>query len=961
MSHVLCISGLLSIVLGNALLANEELLAEAETELQLGDYQDAQKWFQKLIGQDDLNEDLLVPAIFGMSRVHAEQGEYEKAVDVLKRGVDRVEKSSRLWARLAEIHLETGEHAQARREIRKALDLDSQDLLALLVNAHLLTESGKLEEATEQFRSFVRVYNRLQPTDWQTLVTIGNGAAVYARWESVSQIFRFVVNTLCPDALKDNGDCWQAYVLSGNLLLEKYNEGQALPEFQSALEINPQCVEALVSMAHASLQDSKLDLAEGFAKQALKTNPNHVNALLVLAAVGILSEDEAAAEENLQKALKINPLKQETLGYFAALDILQNRELTPQQCEQILSSQGGESKTEFTEIWTELTQRNPKPGAFLETIAATLDARRKYDHAEVFYRKAIDVMPQLSGPQTSLGMLYMRTGRVAEAQQILDSAFEADPFHVRVSNMRKLINVLNGYDAIASDHFVVRAAESDQLLAKMVSEYLEEIYPELTERYGFEPPVRSQFEIYSSAKDQSGHAWFSTRMIGLPWIQTVGASTGKIVAMTSPNESEEKFNWMRVIRHEFVHVLTLQKTNFNIPHWFTEAISVTEENIAMPVDWHRLLLKRFDNNSLFELATINNGFQKPEGPDDWTLAYCQSFLYAQYMQQEFGEEALRKLLDAYCVTGVTEEALQSAFDIPLDTFETGYRQFIEAKVRSSRNQLPPEVLNFEQAQKLVEESPEDSAAHAQLALAMYAAVGFEQPVLDLIETALKLDSGDPLASALKASHLLSNDNTDEALKVLASSSGSSTQSPIFLRVQAAAFEKAGRIEEAEQVLKLAMARFPLEPRFPKQLNELYELSGAEAEKKAVSLKKLASLDYDDISSRKSLARLYFSTKQYPEAIRWAKEGIAVDALDAETHRILADSYFKNQQTEQGISAYENLLMLDQTTFDDRLQFAKLLRKAKQFDQAKSVLRKLLNEDPDHVEAKTLLKLTERGL
>ena len=59
-------------------------------------------------------------------------------------------------------------------------------------------------------------------------------------------------------------------------------------------------------------------------------------------------------------------------------------------------------------------------------------------------------------------------------------------------------------------------------------------------------------------------------MVGLPFIGTVGACAGKMVALTSPGELAEKYNWARVLRHEFMHVLNLQQTDFNIPHWFTE-------------------------------------------------------------------------------------------------------------------------------------------------------------------------------------------------------------------------------------------------------------------------------------------------------------------------------------------------------------------------------------------------------
>ena len=54
--------------------------------------------------------------------------------------------------------------------------------------------------------------------------------------------------------------------------------------------------------------------------------------------------------------------------------------------------------------------------------------------------------------------------------------------------------------------------------------------------------------------------------MGLPYVGTVAACTGRVIAMASPNDVRSKYNWARVLRHEFVHVVNLQQTSFNIPH-----------------------------------------------------------------------------------------------------------------------------------------------------------------------------------------------------------------------------------------------------------------------------------------------------------------------------------------------------------------------------------------------------------
>ena len=37
------------------------------------------------------------------------------------------------------------------------------------------------------------------------------------------------------------------------------------------------------------------------------------------------------------------------------------------------------------------------------------------------------------------------------------------------------------------------------------------------------------------------------------------------------------YDWLRVVRHEYTHTITLSRTNNRIPHWFTEACAVSQE------------------------------------------------------------------------------------------------------------------------------------------------------------------------------------------------------------------------------------------------------------------------------------------------------------------------------------------------------------------------------------------------
>ena len=167
-----------------------------------------------------------------------------------------------------------------------------------------------------------------------------------------------------------------------------------------------------------------------------------------------------------------------------------------------------------------------------------LEERNKQAEAERYLREAIRVMPRLPGPQAELGLLYMRMGREDEARRVLKEAFAADPFHLRVKNNLDVLDVLDTLRAVRTEHFVVKFdGKADKQLGRYAVRHIDAVYPELCKLFGYQPPERPLVEIFNAAEGLDGHQWFSARMIGLPYLDTVAACTGGIVAMASPNDA----------------------------------------------------------------------------------------------------------------------------------------------------------------------------------------------------------------------------------------------------------------------------------------------------------------------------------------------------------------------------------------------------------------------------------------
>lgn len=921
--------------IGIAAIAAGAELDEARQLLLRGRYAEASERYVALAEQHP------VAAALGQARAKTATGEADEAVAILTAAAEQHGDDADLRAELAWLALERGDHDAADHWTADALEQDGDCLAARWVQAELLRLSGKLDEAQAAYGWFVDYYNANEIDDADSLRWIGLAAAQYARWKRLTDQFTFLVNELYPDALELDPNYWPAAYETGRLFLEKYNQQEAAKAFKAALAINPQAAEVHVALGQLALQTYDLDEAQRRADLALEINPRSLGARLIEADVrmAIFQVDEAI--EMLDKARDLNPLSEATLGRLAAAYLVADG--MPDDLEG----------TRAGELIATVSERNPHAGEFFHVAAVRLEDRRQFAAAEHFFRQALHRMPQLIGPRSGLGMMYMRLGREEEAREVLEESFEIDPFNVRVSNTLKVLEVLDDYETLETEHFILKFDPEDHLQARYAARHLERIYPKLCEWLGYEPADKSLFEIFRKARNTNGHGWFSARMVGLPYIGTVGACAGKMVAMVSPNDMPRKFNWARVLEHEFVHVINLQQTNNNIPHWFTEALAVWNEGYPRPQDWNELLAARHQKNELFNLDTINFGFIRPQSSDDWTLAYCQAELYAEYIMANHGDGAIARLLDAYADGLNTSEALDQALGVDQDEFERGYRQHLDALVAELSTSGPETKLTLAELERAVAAKPDDADLVAKLAYEQVRRKAYPQ-ARQSAERALRIAPGHPQATYVLARlQILIGDNA-RAVELLQSVIDPDDPQENVLALLAALRLKAEDYAEAARWYELAARRWPHRTDWTKSLARVYLLSGDEANLRGV-LARLAETDGDDVTYRKKLAQMALDRQDYEDAVHWSEQALEIDVLDAEIHRMLAAGHAGCGRYGEAIEEYD--VAVELAPDDPSLHFglADALVQAGQTDRARGVLEKLLEMNPEYPGADVLLE------
>ena len=395
-------------------------------------------------------------------------------------------------------------------------------------------------------------------------------------------------------------------------------------------------------------------------------------------------------------------------------------------------------------------------------------------------------------------------------------------------------------------------------------------------------------------------------MIGLPFLGTVAASTGRIVALVSPGEMQSHggFAWARTLKHEMTHIFNLQQTGYNIPHWFTEGLAVNNEKIPLPYRWTLLLRRRAAANTLMDLNTVNAGFARAMDGDECQLAYCQSLLYVEYMLSLKGGDALKQMVAAYVDDPSTEDAIRKVFGVSQAEFEQGYTAFLRKRIDATPVLAAAESEKLDELEKAHRQQPGDAAAAARLALA-YLQRGAKKEAADLADEALKLQPKQQLATYVQV-RLQKAGAPKEAMAELEGCLDRKAPEPLVLNLLAGLKLKAEKYDEAAELYALGERLDPANPQWPAGRARVY-LAAGEKQNLARALARYAEIEPDDLPSRKKLAELALERREAAVARRWATEALNIQVEDADVHRLLASALVDLNELDAAIEQFETAI------------------------------------------------------
>jgi tetratricopeptide (TPR) repeat protein len=868
------------IVLGTAAFLDAASLDDARLRWLKGNYEEAQEQYESLLKDPKLAS----PAAIGLSRAHQSQGKYDKALDVIDKAIKTLPKDADLLARRAELLHLRGRWDEADKAVSAALAAKDKHLLAHWVRAQLYRDRGEVKKAEEEVKVVVRIYSEVVDTpneikDSDSLVIVGLASAENARWNSISDEFQVILEDLYGDAIKKEKTFWPAELQSGLLLLEKYNRGEALDAFDKALTINPNAAEALTAKGVAALMRFEFKDAERFAERALKINPWLPEALRLRADVYLGTGDVSSARKELERARKISPRDERTLGRLAA-------------CELLSRNDKG-----VAALAAEIEKYDSKPALFYYELGERLEERRRFDLAEKYYKQAAGLRPHLPGPLNSLGMLYMRLGKEQEAESLLEKGFQADKFNVRVKNMRTVLRHLKQYTPLRTKHFVLmHDPKTDPVLARYMADYLEQIYAELAKKFNYKPEGPILIEVFRT------HEMFSGRTVALPDLHTIGACTGKVITMVSPNEKTSKgkparkpFNWSRVIRHEIVHIFNLAQTNYLVPHWFTEGLAVSNEGFPRPPTWNKLLVERYQADKLLDLDTIDLGFIRPRDPLEWQQAYLQAQLYIEYIEKTHGPASIGKLLASFAKGRNAVEALAEVCKVDRAAFEKGYKAYLGEVVKKVRGKAAPKRKTIEELREALKKDENDPDTNAELAYRLLNTKRAE--ARKLAEKAIEKKSDHPRANYVLAMLARRAADTKQEKALLEKALNRKDPDPLVLKALGKIYYDSNEFARAAEMFELGRRLDPYDRDWLLELARVYAQT-SDRDKQISVLEDLVPTDADDLDRRVRLARLLIEAGKHKEAEKYARQALEIDVLNKEARESLFQALKVLKKTDE---------------------------------------------------------------
>lgn len=643
----------------------------------------------------------------------------------------------------------------------------------------------------------------------------------------------------------------------GRLFLERFNPEDAAALFQEALAIKKDHAGALVGLAMVAADGFEAKAVE-FAEQALAADPKLIEARELLARLALEDSNPQKAAEEADKALAISPRALDAMAIHATIDWLSDRSETP---------------------WIgRILAQDPKYGQAYELAGRLFVLNRRYEEGIRFYRKAIEIAPELWSARAQLGINLMRLGFDQEARTQLEDCYTNHYRDAATVNSLRLLDSYKNFVTLRTGNTILKLHKKEaELLKPYFEAELKRAIATYEKKYGMKLEQPVQLEVYPDHED------FAVRTMGLPGLGALGVTFGYVVAMDSPSGRRAgTFHWASTLWHELSHVFILSATKHRVPRWFTEGMAVYEETAVSPEWGDRLdpqVISALKHKKMLPILELDKGFVRPTYPAQVVVSYFQAGRVCGFIAQEWGFDKLMAMMREFARNVPTGDVIKEELGVSPEEFD---RRFLAALDKETKTV----VEGFETWRKGLREVADlAKAGNHQQVIEKSAAIREIYP--DYVEAGSLYE--------FRADAFRALNQKTEAIRELEAYAKTGGRSPEPLKKLAAMLVESGRSAEASTVLDRLNYINPVDEDLHRRLGDLWfagnNIEGAIREYGAV----VAQKPLDPAMAHYNLAKAYRAANRPAQA----REELLLSLEAAPGYRPAQKMLLQLSQSEQG--------------------------------------------------------------
>jgi len=851
-------------------------LAAGREALAASKYADAEAHFRAALNGPKRGE-----ATLGLAETQLTTGRYDEAIKTARGAASGKTKGDAAYFE-GEALRRQGKLDEAEAALRK-VEKEPEARRARLLLGEVMLEKGDEKAAEAALMALVEDYNddRITKTDGVGLSYVGRAAHLLRAPKDANDAFNESERVLKNDP--------QTLLWRAELFLEKYDPGHAEEVTKEVLAKAPDHPDALVTMAFVKLDQAfDFDEAERLAKKALSINPKLGRPYVVLAGIALRDMELAEAEKQVAAGLAANPRDLELLSMRAAARFL------------------ADDSAGFEAAKKAVLDKNPRYTKMYQIIGDFADWEHRYDEIVKMMQEAVQIDRRDAKAHAQLGLNLIRSGRDDDGVKALKTAFDKDPFNVRVYNTLNLYerDIPQNYVTVKHKLFNIRYHKDEKaLLERYVPGMMETAWKKFVKGYGFTPTSPVGVELYAERQN------FGVRTSGLPTTAIQGVCFGKTLASMSP--MEEKFNLGMTLWHELAHVFHIQLSKSHVPRWFTEGLA-EYETLAERPEWSREhdpdLYQALRSGRLPQVGAMTRAFTRAEEMNDVATAYYASSQIMVMLVKQQGMGKMADMLRGWGEGKTTPEVVQKVLGQSPEALDKEFRSWAEARLARYKKQFVPVTRtgSYDKAKAEAEKAPADVEKQTLFAIAALRS-GKKDEGLKALDAALKLDPKYADANWVKARIQLGKKDVPGAAAILKSMVDAGNDGFSVQMAMADIAEAKGDLAQMKAALEAAHQHDPTQAEPIQALVDLAKKQGR-TDDEIAGLRKLSVLEEHDGRVHRRLMRALLDKKLYKEAKDIGEMAVWVEINGMKTHALFAETLVANKMIPRAIFELESAVL-----------------------------------------------------